>query len=477
MFLPILRLLLKTRFTRGYFVFLFTIAFIYSILILDTGQPGYFSVTSTQILFVVFLYFMILSLSLIFGNGLSLTKPDQDFLLPSSTHGNSMAYALFSAQFLSFGLMFIVLSIGYSVLYGFNPVYISIVLLDFAMLGGSLTSLSVSTADLKIQYRLLVFLASSVFLLSFLIGFKYSPFSVVTGSLAGGTVGTLLFFLVPFYFAIRWMRKEPLTARTPAITLNRKENYKDVLEFSGLSPRGAVFRNYFFHAYIANTVNGLGQSLARTRRIRLLTAVKVMTVLAVIIAAGIYILSTYIGVNGVLVILFIFTIYLAIYPQLILFSSTFSVERIWLSGLAFPFSTYVQTMVFAQMMQCLVLDIPMAIAFSVLGLFLSPAFFAVVYVQIILAPISVGVLSSLSVIARPPQVQEGYATPNRMGARRMLYVMPYTAIIMLGTVFAILYLPLFFIPLGLGTSIILYLLIPAKRWDNMLSKLVEKNYI
>lgn len=477
MYLTILRLLLRTRFTRAYLAFLVLIGVIDSLTLIPVLTGSTSTIGTEELFFGVFIYFMIFSLLVLMGNGLSFTKPDIDFLLPSSTPGNDMAYASFTSQFVSFGVLFIILSIGYAAIFGNNTGEILMFVGAYIMLSLALTAMSVVVTDMSMAPRIAIFSGSALYLLSFLIGFNYSPFAVLTGHLVGGTIGSAIFMVVPLYFAVRWMRSETLTSKPPSRLIRRKETYKDSVRFSGLTPRGAVFRNYFLHAYLGNAVNTMGANISMTRRVRLSAAIKVMMAISVAYGAMLYYAELRYGGSDIMPFVLISMFYIIMFPQMSLFSTTFSVERVWLSATSMPFSTYIQTFVYAQMTQAFVLELPFAASLATLGILFQPQLLYSLIMVMAVSPLAVGVLAVMGVRSRQPQVQENFASPRRMGLRRMIAVGPYTLLVITGTVASILYPLASLAVIGASAAILLLILYPGRRWEKYMSKLVELSFI
>lgn len=477
MFLKIVKLLLRTRFTKSFFGLLGFVLLIdlSTIPLLSSGSGGSLSLIS--ILFVALLYYVFVALLILFGNGLSLTKPDQEFLLTSSVPGKQMPYALFLSQYVALGLFFLVMSLGLAVNFISNPLVSIVIILDFAMLSGALTSIGVAITEYGNAVRVTVLALVSLFLFSFLLNFPFSPFAIISGHILEGSISIIPFFALTFAFALRWINSQDLTARTPKIVLGGKQNFKDEVSFSELSPERAIFNNYFFHAYQGNAATFMGQNFSRSNRIRLKGVMRVMIILSVILGALLYYGSTRMSPTEILSFEFIILFYLGIYPPMILFSSTFAMERLWLAGTSIQFARYMRIMVAAQMAQAALVNLPFFLAFVFLSLSRNSIILPVAVAELVVIPISVGVMASLSATARPPQVQETIAVTRRMGIRRMIYMLPYFTLAVSGMVAGLVNILYVTVPAFIGIAILFLMLRSSDRWDRVMSRLSENNYV
>lgn len=477
MFLRIFKFLLKTRFSRAFFGSLGLILFLDLVVLVPQTLNSGASLTIVQVIFAVLFYYMFLALTIIFGNGLNLTKPDQEFLLPSSVPKRDLAYALFLTQYVAFGLFFLILSLGLAFSYRSHPLTAILLVLDFIMLSSTVTSFSVALANTGKIVRIGILVVCSLLIFSIFFNFSFSPFAMLQGHIVTGTVSDIIFSAIPMFFAARWINREELTAREPRVTLRSKETYKDTVEFSGLSPRSAIFRNYFLHAYQGNSVAGMGQNFSRTTRIRLSAVLRVMVILSIVFTGLITYALTRVSSQEILPFEFIIIFYISLYPQMILFSTTFAVERIWLSGTSVRFVDYVRSFVFGQMLQAAVINIPLSVGFLFLYFVGDHYVLPVIFFELVVVPISVGVMVTLSIIARPPQVQESIIVTRRMGIRRAIYMLPYFSLVMTGFLSAMLYFPGSLVPVIIGVVLLAILLKSSERWNRIMSRLVEKNYI
>ncbi len=476
MYLLILRLLIRTRLTKGFLVFLILVAFADISISFSGISPDRSAQTLSGLYVIAFIYYFILTMIIFFGNGLGMTKPDADFLLPSSVKGKTLNIALFSVQLISLSLIFIILSVAYS----FELYHISLLaalyILDFLMLGIILASMSVIVSDFDLMYRAPVFAVVSLFLFSFLLRFAYSPFSILTGNLVQSTMGTLALFIVTTFFAVRWILTNDIYFKPPRTAFRKRETFKDRMTFVGLNPARAMFRHYFYHFYSGRPIGMSGTVLSVTNRYRLKGVLAVIAGISAI--AGFAILYSKLpNVNDLYPVLITLIIYLTFVANMGLYSTTFSVERLWLSALSMPFHTYVRRMVLTQMVQSMVLEIPLAVVIAILGLIYGKGLFPLLLAVLILTPEAVAIMSSLSIVSAQPQAWENAIMVRRVGLKRAIYLLPYSGIMLSGVLMSILN-PIAAAMEAAVIGLVIYFIVTRRKyWEGMMSKLTEKNYI
>lgn len=475
MFLLVLKLLVRTRLSKPFLLFLVLMGFIDITVSISGIESGGASQSFFGEAFLVFIYYMILTVVTLLGNGLGMTKPDADFLLPSSIKGKTLNYAFFTVQLISVSLIFIILSVAYSIgLYRFTD-EAALFVLDFAMLGVTLTSLSVIVSDFDILYRVPVFASVSVFLFSFLLHFNYSPFSVLTGHLYQATIGTAILFSVTFAFALRWIRHNDLYEKMPRL-LMKKETFKDRLSFTGMSAPNAIFRHYFMHFFSGRPIGMSGSVLALTNRYRLKIALTILSAISVAIVVGIYFLKPP-SATYLYPILITLIVYLSFVVDSALYGTAFSVERLWLSAMSMPYHAYIRRMVFAQTIQAAVVELPLATAVAVLGFMYGNSLFPLLIALLVITPEAVALMSALSVVAKPPQAWENAVMIRRVGLKRAIYLLPYSLVMLTGILLSILS-PFAVAAEAVALGIIMFLILSRKNyWEKMVSKLAESNYI
>ncbi len=425
---------------------------------------------------IAFIYYFILTMIIFFGNGLGMTKPDSDFLLPSSINGRTLNMAMFTIQLISLSLIFIILSISYSIeLYNLS-LRAALYIVDFLMLGIILTSLSVIVSDFDLLYRIPVFAAVTLILFSFLLGFTYSPFSILRGDLIQATIGTLVLFAVTTFFAVRWIMSNDLYFKPPRVAFRKKETFKDRLTFVGLSPLKAVFRQYFYHFYSGRPIGMSGTVLAITNRYRLKAVLAVITGISVVVVGAI-VYSKPPNVEDIYPVLIVLVVYLTFAANMGLYSTTFSVERLWLSAMSMPYHTYVQRMILTQTVQAMVLESPLAVGIAILGFLYGYSLLPLVMAVLILTPEAVAVMSALSIVAAQPQAWENAVMIRRVGLKRVIYMVPYSVIMLSGVLLSILNPISAAIEAGI-LALVVYFIVTRKRyWERTVSKLSEKSYI
>ena len=476
MYLLILKLLIRTRISKAFLIFIAIIAAVDIPLSFSGAFGGGSSQSIAGIAFIVFIYYTTFTAVTLFGNGLGMTKPDQDFLLPSSINGKTLNYALFTVQLISISLLFIILSLGYSLGLYHLTLQAALFIVNFAMLAISLASLSVLVSDYDLLYRVPVFAVGSVFLFSFFLGFQYSPFAMISGHVVSATIGTVVFFAILLLLGIRWVNANDLYVKPPRIMVRKKETFKDRISYVGLSPNKAIFRHFFMHFFSGRPIGMSGTVMAVSNRYRLRATLPVMVAAsAILLGAIIYFRPP--TVSELYPILIIFVVYLSFAADGGLYSSSFSVERLWLSAMSMPFHRYIRKMVAAQVIQSIVLEAPLGVAIVALAFLYGSSLLTLLIAVLVITPESVAVLSSLSIVSKPPQTWENAIMTRRVGLKRAIYYFPYGAIMLSGLLMSIIY-PIFAAVEAVVLAVALYVFLSRKNyWDGMVSKLAESSYI
>ena len=479
MYSLILKLLIRTRLSRYYLLFLGIIALID----VSVSFSGIGPAAGTQpqslggAVVLLFFYYIALTAVTLLGNGLGMTKPDSDFLLPSSIRGRTLNYALFTVQFISISIIFIILSISYTV--GSNGISAdsALVVMDFLMLGISLTSISVIVSDFGMPYRVLVFAVISAYILSFIAGFQYSPFAFYRGHIETSTIGTAVLFAVTLIFALRWVNTNDLYVKNPRrISIMKKDTFKDRLTFLGMSPEKAIFRQYFMHFYSGRPVGMSGSVVALSYRYRLKATLPLMAGISAAVVAGVHIYRPQ-SATDIYPVLIILIVYLSFVVNYALYGNSFSVERLWLTATSMPYFRYVKGMISAQALQAAVLELPLGVAIAILGILYGPILLPLIIAVEVITPEAVAIMSSLNIVSKPPQSWENAIMVRRVGLKRIMLMLPYATILLSGLFISILY-PIGAVVEAVVLAVLVYAILTRKNyWEGMVSKLAESSFI
>ena len=120
---------------------------------------------------------------------------------------------------------------------------------------------------------------------------------------------------------------------------------------------------------------------------------------------------------------------------------------------------------------------PLGVAIVALGLLYGSSLLTLLIAVLVITPESVAVLSSLSIVSKPPQTWENAIMTRRVGLKRAIYYFPYGAIMLSGLLMSIIY-PIFAAVEAVVLAVALYVFLSRKNyWDGMVSKLAESSYI
>lgn len=478
----VLALLLRSRFSRGYLGFLVFIAFLdvsSFIFISDTGLKSS-GLTYSVIYLSVFLILLIL-ITVVTGSGSPFSKSDQDFLLQLPIPKKTLIYSIFLVQFLSFGAIFFILSLGAVYAYLGNPARMIEIGLDGFLLGFLVTPLAISTYNRVPSIRIIVGVGVSALIILGSLGFPYSPISMYHGYPIQGNVVLAALLLVSIYFSIVELSRgiEPKQRRQLSSTYSYSINYERA------SPYRAVMINHFSVVTLAGQGNGMSRSGRQTfsGRLRLPVAVMVMGILAAVFSL-VYILSggpdksgftsssgTFFGGFGIIILF-----YLNFFPTTFFMGGVIPFERFWITATAFQQRAYYLITVGSKMLQTVVLEAPFVAAIIIMDLIGYHITYAFFIILLVITPLYVSNFIIFSSFARPVQVTENGASQGRSSARNFIAAIP--TFVFAFSYFLIIFIPIAsLVPVIIFSSFLAYSAFKQDFWDKRVMKLVERGYV
>ena len=478
----VLSLLLKSRFSRGYLGFLVAVGLldIFSYLFISSSGLKSAGIGFSTIYLSIFLILLIL-ITVVTGSGAPFSKSDQDFLLQLPVSKRTLISSVFVVQFLSFGAIFFILSVGTIFSYSGNPAGMTEIGIDGFLLGFLITPLAISSYNRVPAIRIAVGVGVSALVILGSFGFPYSPVAMYHGYPVQGNIVLAALLVVSTYFSVLELNRgiEPKQRRIVSSTYNYS------IKYGTASPFRAVMINHFSVVTVAGQGNGMSRSGRQTfsGRLRLPVAAMVMGFLAVVFCL-VFILGgdshnsnlvastdTFFGGFGVIILF-----YLNFFPTTFFMGGVIPFERLWVTATAFPQRTYYLITIGSKMLQTLVLEAPFVLAILIMDLIgypITPAFFIIL---LVITPLYVSNFIIFSSFARPVQVTETGASQGRSSARNFIAAIP--TFIFAFSYFLIIFLPISaIVPILIFGSFLAYSALKPEFWEKRVLSLVERGYV
>lgn len=470
MFGRILRLLLRTRFTAYYFMGLLFV-FIYSTF-------AQFSQQSVErhlvgLLYVSFVLTIFGAISIMLG-GLMSSKSDSEFLFVSAVKRRDLGSALFLSQFLTTGPLILAGSLYYVFSMG-NTTAIEIVhFFDLLFMALLVVSLGIVLSVLKTLQRAILTAVYVLWILSSIIGFPLGGTSFLGEHLWPSTLMITAATLVSVVGAVVALSGEHLPVRISALKSGSRD-FKKITRFSDLSPFRTVLRFGITQISIASRSASMGSMRVSARRIRLIYFIVAMCVAAV----------TYVVVSlkfpevtegNFNTVIFLFSFYFGIFPQVMISSGAIAMERAWLSFMSMEPWRYMRYLLISKMAQALVISTPMSLASIVLWFLGVPTGIPAAISFALFPPAIVSLYLFISFSVRPYQMREEEFIATRFGGTQYMIIVPIF-VYSFAIVFALV-IP-FTIPYitALLYLVTIYILTRHRYWNERLTKAVESGFV
>ena len=447
-------LLIRSRFSAGYLASIMMIGFFVVIVSsIAISNPSSSSLIQVSVGYVSIFLVLIILLTTLSGAGYPYSKSDQDFLLQMPIRSTVLIPSVLIAQFLSFGIIFFMISLEAMFVHINDPGLMALIGTDGFLLGFMVTTVAISVYNSSMAVRVPVAIGLSLLIISGNFGFAYSPISVYAGHYLTGTLVLVAIVAVSLYGAVFM-----LTAGIePRQRFNLRTTYSRGVEYGGVSPLRSVFLYHFKLVVIAGQGNAMSRSGRQTfsGRLMLWQALLIMSTLGVVFAvilsipgvvfstssSGIETLSPGIG--------FLAPFYISFFPTTFFMGGVIPLERVWITGTTFPPRTYYLSMIGSKMTQSVALEAPFAaavIASVILGHSVPLIFLAVF---MIVVPLYVSNFIIFSTFARPVQITDSGASQGRSSARNLIAGVPTF-------IFAFSFFIILFLPAAIVVPIVIY---------------------
>lgn len=466
----LIRLLINSRFSRGLLILLiFVLGYSISMSVLIPPEAVIAGPFWSFYIIGMTTFFLLL-MTLV--GGIAIMKSDLDYLFTLPLDRRELAVSFYITQFLATGISYLLL-FGYVFAFIQGSVAEKVMLAaDMALIGLLQTALSIVSFRLSIFQKALLAGGMGAYALLPIIGFPFSFTSIFTGNILYGTVSIIILNIIFNAMALSQLSTIEL-GFTKVTSIRSSADYKSIERFTGLSRRGAIVRRYLSELSFTGRFNLGGSVSVRVSRIRLRTLLIPVTALAAVYAYISYILNPSDGSPGTAVVMAM--LYLGIFIPMF-FPEVFSHERAWLAFSAMAAKEYWLNILYAKVLQTLVIVAPF-IGANILLFFLgvTSSLNAVIFTA---AVVPTSPLISLLFSGRfsPAQIIDMETLPMEFNLRQLATFIPvifYSAAALVS---------IFSVFLAVSVAVVfdlvaLLIIISKKRWNRIVYNLTEHGFV
>jgi hypothetical protein len=471
MFYKVLKLLIKSRFSRSY-LFIILLIFIYSIITIHFGVSDTANFGSYYLAF----FFIIFLVSAIYMGGISTTSADRDFLLTSSIENVVLVPAFFISQALASSLIFVSAASASLILLRHDQTALLIGILDIFCMAILPISMSLNMAEQPRPVKIVSAGIALIWILSSYLNFPYGPMSFLSGHLYSSTIVLVLVTAIATVISFRAIKQESLPYRLSAMT-SKGKGFKSLFNFNQQKPYRAIFELHFKQVDFSTRAASMGNIRIKVNRVSVYTISLLTTALAVGFSSFefFYVRNIISGSSSLIYVLFP-EVYIAWGISLGLSTGTLSKERAWLAFITIPIENYMQVTALAKMSQALVIALPFIGANIFLLIEGFPYAFPSLLIFIFLVPIYCGINFSMSFYRKTFQITQEDVLPSTYNMSQFI-LLPVSFILL-----ALLFVGIFFLPslplviIGAGTFLAAVLM-NKSHWKNGMYAMVEKGYV
>lgn len=465
-------LLIRTRFTWYYLLIIALIA-VYSLYAIpyqiSTSSYNYSTLYFTGVVGV----FSIISAV---AGGISVSKSDQEFLLTSPIEKKDLATGLMIVQALGTGLLLIAVTVFALTTVHYGAMDMVLAVLNLVLLDVFLITIGIATFKLRRSYRVLAAIGIAGWILSYFIGFPYSPQAFMTGNPVNSLLLTSPLASVSLIGAILALSSEELPIKI-SMPKEQKKEYKSTVNYAKYSPTMSVFMNGMTNlSYSTNSLMAGGIKTI-TSKIRMRTYYIIMVVIAAVYGFLAYYLIQF-GVQdeGFNFVVLFGALYVGVLPQFVFNSGAMTYERAWLSFTSMEPWRYISTIISSKIVQSVITSIPFVVVSLVDNYLGVMNAMESLLVFLVLDPLLIGLYLFIVFSVSYYQITDEGFISTRMSAAQFVPALPlivFTIIVMVSIL-----LPVLIIFTAVGTGLILLLIATRKTyWERRLNKLVEKGFV
>ncbi len=467
MFLKLLTLLIRTRFSRSYLIII-TLVFVYSILAIWMGLASSLFIPKYYLGFI-FLIFLVPST---YMGGMSINEADRDFLFTSAIRNRDLIPTFYLAQALASSLIFLSATFVYLLLLIGNPLYLVSGIISVICMALLPISMSLNMAGKSPMIKIPVCIIETLWILSSFFGYGFGPISFLNG----GTASLLSMQVIlavtvsTTAFAFISINAESLPFRFYSFSSRNSNNFSRSQTFTGIGRNKAILKLNFMQVDFTSRVSSVGNIRVSVNRVSVYRLFFVMCIFA---AAYFAVSFFYIREDGFQ--LFIATSYISWFLIMAMSSGTLSKERAWLSLSAMSIESYMRLLMISKILQALFVSLPFAVVSALLD-FSGILSFSVPILFLFVVPSFAGINFIITLLRKPYQVLQEDILPSIYNSSQFMTVP--ISLFMLFFIFLVMIFPitfLFIIPAAL--IIILASMYNKPYWQNSIYRWVEMGYV
>ncbi len=465
-------LLIRTRFTWYYILIIVLIATysLYAIPYQIEGQP--YAYATLYFSGIVGGYSIITAVA----GGISVSKSDQEFLLVSPVERRDLITSLLVVQAIGTGLVLIAVSLFVLAMVHYGPVEMALAVLNMILLDLFLITVGIGTFHLKKTYRVAIAAAIGLWVVSYFLGFPYSPQAFINGNPVDSLVLTAPVAVISLLGAVKSLSSEDLPIRI-STSKEKKKEYRSIVRYINYSPEKSVFLNGFTNLSYSTNSMMAGGIKTMTSRIRLRTYYMIIIIIAVIYGFLAYFLIDFgIQSQGFNLVVLLGSIYVGVIPQFVFNSGVMTYERAWLSFTSMEPWKYISIIIGSKVAQSVITSIPfvtVSLIDAYLGVMNS---MEAILVFLILDPLLIGLYLLIVFSASYYQITDEGFISSRMSAVQFVPALPL--ILFMVIVIISIIIPQLIIFTSVFTALIVVFLATRKKfWERRVNKLVQKGYV
>ncbi len=465
-------LLIRTRFT-WYYILIISLIAVYSLYAIPyqiEGQP--YDYATLYFSGIVGGYSIISAVA----GGISVSKSDQEFLLVSPVDRRDLVTALLIVQAIGTGLVLIAVSLFVLAMVHYGPVEMGIAVLNMILLDLFLITVGIGAFHLKKTYRVIIAVGIGIWIVSYFLGFPYSPQAFINGNPVDSLVLTAPIAAVSILGAVRSLTSEDLPIRISS-TKERKKEYKSAVRYVNYSPVKSVFINGFTNLSYSTNSMMAGGIKTITSRIRLRTYYMIIVIIAAVYGFLAYFLIDFGAQSGGFnFVVLLGSIYVGVIPQFVFNSGVMTYERAWLSFTSMEPWKYISIIIGSKVAQSVITSIPF-VTVSLLDAYLGVNnSIEAVLVFLILDPLLIGLYLLIVFSLSSYQITDEGFISTRMGAVQFVPALPLILFMIIVIVSII--IPMLIIFTSIFTALILGFLVTRRSfWERRVNRLVQKGFV
>ncbi len=467
MFLKLLILLLRTRFSKS-FMLIVCLVFVYSLIALGLGFasggiiPQYY---------LGFIFSVFLLPATLFG-GISINEADRDFLFTSSIRNRDLIPSFYIAQAVASSIIFVSATFVYLSMLTTKPYFLWMGIVSVVAMSFLPISMSLFMAGKHILIKVSASILEVLWIFSSFAGYNFGPLYFLnenSGSLI--SMGILVSITVIVTgLAFMSINAESLPFTFYSLSEKNRNYFTRNHKFSGMKSTNAILKLNFSQIDFTSRMASVGNIRVRVNRISVYAMFLIMCLFSLIF----YLIVHYYLFRNPFD-LFIASAYVAWFLILALSTGTMSKERAWLSLSAMSIDGYLRLILISKILQSIFISLPFFVVFMIMSLQgMMPYEYSLLFLCIV--PAFSGINFILSFLRKPYQVLQEDILPAIYNSSQFMTVP--ISIVNLFFIFIVMLFSFSFYIVFPAAIVILALVIHSKSyWRDSIYRWVEIGYM